>query len=135
MSTTSDTNAGGSVAGFIYQIYYYLYRLLTIGVDEVVSLEKFEDVGVEKDKSKTYYQLKHTSKFTESKVERMRDRDTDLWKTLSMWVDKIKEGRDEDEQKAWIAERGGRGTGTCPKLNNQCFAYLFPHSVLSWEGL
>ena len=104
MSTTSDTNAGGSVAGFIYQIYYYLYRLLTIGVDEVVSLEKFEDVGVEKDKSKTYYQLKHTSKSTESKVERMRDRDTDLWKTLSMWVDKIKEGRDEDEQKAWIAE-------------------------------
>ncbi len=104
MSTTSDTNAGGSVAGFIYQIYYYLYRLLTIGVDEVVSLEKFEDVGVEKDKSKTYYQLKHTSKSTESKVERMRDRDTDLWKTLSIWVDKIKEGRDEDEQKAWIAE-------------------------------
>lgn len=104
MSTTSDTNAGGSVAGFIYQIYYYLYRLLTIGVDEVVSLEKFEDVGVEKDNSKTYYQLKHTSKSTESKVERMRDRDTDLWKTLSMWVDKIKEGRDEDEQKAWIAE-------------------------------
>ena len=64
-----------------------------------MSLEKFEDVGVEKDKSKTYYQLKHTSKSTESKVERMRDRDTDLWKTLSMWVDKIKEGRDEDEQK------------------------------------
>ena len=31
--------------------------------------------------------------------------------------------------------RRGQGTGTCPNLNNQRFAYLFPHSVLSWEGL
>ena len=30
---------------------------------------------------------------------------------------------------------GGQGTGTCPNLKNQRFAYLFPHSVLSWEGL
>ena len=29
----------------------------------------------------------------------------------------------------------GRGTGTCPNLKNQRFAYLFPHPVLSWEGL
>lgn len=104
MGTTIDTNAGGSIAGIIYQIYYYLYRLLTIGVGEVVSLEKFEDVGVEMGESKTYYQLKHTSKTTETKVERMSNRDTGLWKTLSMWVDKIKEGRSEEEQKAWIDE-------------------------------
>lgn len=104
MSATTDTNAGGSIAGFIYQIYYYLYRLLTMRAGEVVSLEKFEDVGVEMDESKTYYQLKHTSKTTDTKVERMSNRDTDLWKTLSMWVDKIKEGRSEEEQKAWIGE-------------------------------
>lgn len=102
--SASDTNAGGSIAGFIYQIYYFLYRLLTMGVGEVVSLEKFEDIGVEMDVSKTYYQLKHTSKTTDTKVERMRNRDTDLWKTLSMWVDKIKEGRSQAEQKAWIGE-------------------------------
>ena len=29
----------------------------------------------------------------------------------------------------------GLGTGTCPNLKNQRFAYLFPHPVLSWEGL
>lgn len=29
----------------------------------------------------------------------------------------------------------GQGTGTCPNLKNQRFAYLFPHPVLSWEGL
>lgn len=104
MSATTDTNAGGPIAGFIYQIYYYLYRLLTMGGDEVVSLEKFEDIGIEKDGSKAYYQLKHTSKTTGTKVERMRDRDTDLWKTMSMWVDKIKDGRTEEEQKTWISE-------------------------------
>lgn len=34
-----------------------------------------------------------------------------------------------------ILVTGGQGTGTCPNLKNQRFAYLFPHSVLSWEGL
>lgn len=33
-----------------------------------------------------------------------------------------------------IAE-GFQGTGTCPNLKNQRFAYLFPHPVSSWEGL
>ena len=32
-------------------------------------------------------------------------------------------------------DQGGQGTGTFPNLKNQRFAYLFPHSVLSWEGL
>ena len=46
MGNTNDRNAGSVVAGFVYQIYYFLYRLLTMGVDETVSLEKFEDVEV-----------------------------------------------------------------------------------------
>ena len=60
MGNTNDRNAGSVVAGFVYQIYYFLYRLLTMGVDETVSLEKFEDVGVETGNERTYYQLKHT---------------------------------------------------------------------------
>ena len=35
-----------------------------MGVDETVSLEKFEDVGVETGNERTYYQLKHTSATT-----------------------------------------------------------------------
>ena len=31
MGNTNDRNAGGVVAGFVYQIYYFLYRLLTMG--------------------------------------------------------------------------------------------------------
>ena len=101
---TDDRNAGGVVAGFVYQIYYFLYQLLTMGVGEIVSLEKFEDVGVEKENDKTYYQLKHTAATTGTCVERMKNRDTDLWKTLSMWIDKIKDGRDEQGQRGWIHE-------------------------------
>lgn len=104
MGNTNDRNAGGVVAGFVYQIYYFLYQLLTMGVDDTVSLEKFEDVGVEKGNNKTYYQLKHTAKTTGTHVERMRDRDIDLWKTLSMWIEKIKEDRDEQGQRDWINE-------------------------------
>lgn len=101
---SKDTNAGGVVAGFIYQIYYFLYRLLAMQEGETVSLEKFEDVGSEKGDKKTYYQLKHTVATRGTTVARMRDRDTDLWKTLGMWIDKIEEHGDEATQRKWIAE-------------------------------
>lgn len=101
---SKDTNASGVVAGFIYQIHYFLYLLLTMRKGDTVSLEKFEDTGVEGDGVITYCQLKHTVATTGTKVERMRDRDTDLWKTLSMWIDKIEEHGDESAQRKWIAE-------------------------------
>lgn len=69
-----------------------------------MSLEKFEDVGTESGDKKTYYQLKHTVATKGTTVARMRDRDTDLWKTLSMWIDKIEEQGDEGTQRKWIAE-------------------------------
>ena len=57
---SKDTNAGGVVAGFIYQTHYFLYLLLTMQKGDTVSLEKFEDAGVEGDGVRVYYQLKHT---------------------------------------------------------------------------
>lgn len=104
MSGKKDTNAGGVVAGFIYQIYYFLYRLLKMQEGEIVSLEKFEDVGSEVGQEQTYYQLKHTIASKGTHIERMRDRDTDLWKTLSMWIDKIEKQGDETAQMEWIRE-------------------------------
>ena len=101
---SEDTNAGGVIAGFIYQIYYFLYRLLAMQEGEIVSLEKFEDVGAENGDKKTFYQLKHTVATKGTTVTRMRDRDTDLWKTLSMWIDKIEKQGDEAAQHEWITE-------------------------------
>ena len=102
----NDSNAGGSIAGFIYQIYYFLYRLLTMQRGETVSLEKIDDVGkeTEKEETRTYYQLKHSINSKPSDIKRMSDRDTDLWKTLSMWVNIIKKQGDENAQRAWIEQ-------------------------------
>ena len=102
----NDSNAGGSIAGFIYQVYYFLYRLLTMQRGETVSLEKIDDVGTEKEKeeTRTYYQLKHTINSKPSAIKRMSDRDTDMWKTLSMWVNIIKKQGDENSQRTWIEQ-------------------------------
>ena len=47
MSKTNEHGAIGPLTGFIYQKYYFLYRLLTILDGETVSLEKVDAVGVE----------------------------------------------------------------------------------------
>lgn len=57
MSKTNDYTALGPLVGFVYQIYYFLYRLLTIQDGETVSLEKIDDAGVETGEKKTYVKV------------------------------------------------------------------------------
>lgn len=102
MSKENPFGAIGPLSGFTYQICYFLYRLLTIRDGETVSLEKIDDVGLEGDGKQTYYQLKHSINSSSSSIKRMADRDTDLWKTLSMWVSIIKKKDDEEAQRQWI---------------------------------
>ena len=85
MSKTSDYTALGPLVGFVYQIYYFLYCLLTIQDGETVSLEKIDDVGLEAGEKRTYFQLKHSINSKPSAVKRMTERDTDLWKTLNTY--------------------------------------------------
>lgn len=103
MSETNEYGAIGPLTGFIYQEYYFLYRLLTILDGETVSLEKVDDVGVEEGDRLIYYQLKHSVNSKTSAIKRMTDRDKDLWKTLSMWVSITKKKGNEDTQRRWIA--------------------------------
>ena len=103
MSETNEYGAIGPLTGFIYQEYYFLYRLLTIQDGETVSLEEVDDVGVEEGDRLRYYQLKHSINSKAPDVKRMTDRDNDLWKTLSMWVSIIKKKGNEDTQRRWIA--------------------------------
>ena len=103
MNKTNDYTALGPLVGFVYQTYYFLYRLLTIQDGETVSLEKIDDVGVETGEKKTYLQLKHSINTKHSTIKRMAERDTDLWKTLNMWVCIIKKQGDEAAQRLWIA--------------------------------
>ena len=135
----NDSNAGGSIAGFIYQIYYFLYRLLTMQSGETVSLEKIDDVGTEteNEEARTYYQLKHTINSKPSAIKRMSDRDTDLWKTLSLWVTIIKKQGDENAQRIWIEQSefviiSNKATDT-----NQFFQLLgeYQQNEGKWEDL
>lgn len=103
MSKTSDYTALGPLVGFIYQIYYFLYHLLTIQDGETVSLEKIDDVGSETGEKRTYFQLKHSINSKPLAVKRMTERDTDLWKTLNMWVSIVKKQGGEAVQRQWIA--------------------------------
>lgn len=102
MSKTSDYTALGPLVGFVYQIYYFLYRLLTIQDGETVSLEKIDDVGSETGEKRTYFQLKHSINSKPSAVKCMTERDTDLWKTLNMWVSIVKKQGDGAVQRQWI---------------------------------
>lgn len=103
MSKINDYTALGPLVGFVYQIYYFLYRLLTIEDGETVSLEKIDDVGSETGEKRTYFQLKHSINSKPLAVKRMTERDTDLWKTLNMWVSIVKKQGDEAVQRQWIA--------------------------------
>lgn len=102
MGKTNDYTAIGPLTGFIYQIYYFLYRLLTMLDGETVSLEKIDDVGTEEGGRQTYFQLKHSINSKPSDIKRMANRDPDLWKTLNMWVNIIKKKGDEKAQRQWI---------------------------------
>lgn len=104
MAKSNKRDAGGPLAGFIYQLYYYLERLLLLGPGEAASLEVFDDVAVEKDGQMRYFQLKHTSTANKTTSVRMCDRDRDLWKTLSSWVEIINEKSTEHDQLEWINE-------------------------------
>lgn len=103
MSKTSDYTALGPLVGFVYQVYYFLYCLLKIQDGETVSLEKIDDVGLETGEKRTYLQLKHSINSKPSSVKRMTERDTDLWKTLNMWVSIVKKQGVDAVQRQWIA--------------------------------
>lgn len=94
----SDTSADDKLLGFEYQFFYFLLKLLTIKKDETIGFEVKEDVHSEINKVLTLFQLKHTIQ-TNVKNEpiNLTVADSDLWKTLSLWVDIIKKKKNKIE--------------------------------------
>ena len=81
--TTRPTSAPGTVRGILLQVTRFLYYLLTVGQNDVVSLELFEDVGVEQqggsriaEQDKSYLS-----------ANPLADRSIEFWKTFRNWVD------------------------------------------------
>lgn len=83
-----DTGHGaiGPFAGFHYQYYFYILRMLTMqSRDEKVGFEYRDDVDSESEGKLIYYQLKHT--VNHSAEPKLTLCDPDLWKALKVWVD------------------------------------------------
>lgn len=137
MSKINDYTALGPLVGFVYQIYYFLYCLLTIKDGDTVSLEKIDDVGVESGEKQTYYQLKHSICSKPSMVKRMADRDTNLWKTLNMWVNIIKKQGNESAQKLWIENSDFVLISNMTTDNNKFFELVkaYKEDDGKWEDL
>ena len=85
---TRSTTAPSSVRGILLQVTRFLYYLLRGGPHDVVSLELFEDVGVE------HHDGTKTAEQDKSFLSRnpLADRSTALWKTLHNWVDAVSSG-------------------------------------------
>lgn len=92
------------IGGLEYQFLYFVDRLLRMTEKgEIVSYEKYDDVSKISGETVTYYQLKHTIESTESHPVNLVLRDSDLWKTISVWVDVAKH-QNEVCQKEFVEE-------------------------------
>lgn len=75
--------------GYVYQIRYALYYLLTQEDERAqISVEKFDDIAVSYDGIvDTLVQLKHHVKTTGD----LTDASADLWRTIKVWIDAVKQ--------------------------------------------
>ncbi|MGA4852685.1 hypothetical protein [Acinetobacter haemolyticus] len=88
----NETSADTKIAGTDYQFLYFLKYLLELKPSEEVGFEVEDDIHVKKaDGSIVLVQVKHTvqQKKNEEPVN-LTDKSTDLWKTISNWVDLIR---------------------------------------------
>lgn len=90
------TAAPGASAGFDYQYYYFLYKILNLKKGQSVGLEIKDDVHTDVDSDlQLLFQLKHTiQKRADGNPVALRELDADLWKTLHNWAKVISDPND-----------------------------------------
>lgn len=83
--------AGPQAIGFDYQFYYFMFLALDLKFGQKIGFEVKDDVHIDKEDGTTIlYQAKHTViKNAKGNPQNLTELDTDLWKTLSNWVDFI----------------------------------------------
>lgn len=95
-SHTEKTSASGTIAGFDFQYYFFLYKLLNLKKGESIGFEALDDVHTELDaEHQVLIQVKHSlQKNASQNTVNLTELDTDLWKTLSNWVSIITDKND-----------------------------------------
>ncbi len=99
----SKTAAAGQALGYSLQYDRVFYRLLTSPPSSIVSMEVFDDVGVERP-DKTVLAEQDKSSLDGNPVS---DRSVDLWKTLANWAEAVSSGQLSPEKTTfflWIAK-------------------------------
>ncbi|MBW4755202.1 DUF4297 domain-containing protein [Prevotella melaninogenica] len=92
----SKRSAADIFAAFEYQWNYFVLRLLKENDDAAtVSFELHDDVDTQTEEGITLYQIKHSvRKSSKGETINLSNRDTDLWKTISIWMEFIEEQPD-----------------------------------------
>ena len=113
---TRSTTAPSSVRGILLQVTRFLYYLLRGGPHDVVSLELFEDVGVE------HHDGTKTAEQDKSFLSRnpLADRSTALWKTLHNWVDAVSSGALVPEHSRFVIYAPKAAMGDFSRPSSRC---------------
>lgn len=84
----SKVHVPDKLYGYGLQVRQMLFELLNCSTDSIVSIEKFDDVGVENSEGRQAIQTKSAL----SDRNPVSDRASDLWKTIYNWLIALKEG-------------------------------------------
>lgn len=84
-NVSDNTHAAENLYGYGLQVRQMLYELLNCEKDCTVSVEKFDDVGVENDMTKKAIQTKSAL----SSRNPISNMSVDLWKTLYNWLNAL----------------------------------------------
>ena len=93
---TEKTSASGTIAGFDFQYYYFLYKLLILKKSETIGFEVLDDVHTQLNNDhQILIQVKHTvqTKADGSPIN-LTDLDSDMWKTINNWLAVITDEND-----------------------------------------
>jgi hypothetical protein len=91
--------AGPIAIGFDYQFYLFMYLALELKQGEKIGFEVKDDIHIDKaDGTTILFQAKHTvQQSSNGNSINLTTLDSDLWKTLSNWIDFVKSEKDNPD--------------------------------------
>ncbi len=96
---TEKTSAAGTIVGFDFQYYYFLYKLLILKKGETIGFEALDDVHTQLNNDhQILIQIKHSiQKKSNGTTANLTELDPDLWKTMYNWSAVITDKNDGRE--------------------------------------
>lgn len=124
-----NTHVPDKVYAFMIQSHHMLYELLNCKKGDCVSVEVFDDVGVEhEDGSKDAIQLKSAL----SNRNPVSNRSVDLWKTMYNWLIAVEEGALEPENVKFILFINVNKDGTI--VNDFHSSNTLEEAEIAWDN-